>query len=318
MDRFIWQPGKGLDSEALVRLRGSFRRPSEPMGEAWFMGERRFFPELSGDLALLSVSDLQTPLEEIASGTGSFGPMPEWNAWYHYLLAQLLPRNHEAFVTPLLEILITGFMALYPNGVGSSAYRGFRDDALLTLGSCLMDEQCWQGNEVNIGTFLHRSDNNPNHVWCWWDASGDFSASMFFCLKYLHDSRVTEWLQSVLAISSPHWRAQVIVWLVGAHDLLTGQARWPSDFHANARPSIAWDWSHCLRPDLATADVSGLPAMDSLLSEGARAQVLQIVHAYFSEDVYLEWITSISRVPYLEVELAEIPSTFEALYIRSH
>lgn len=41
----------------------------------------------------------------------------EWNTWYHYLLAQLLPRNHEAHVSYLLESLLTGFMAIYPNGV---------------------------------------------------------------------------------------------------------------------------------------------------------------------------------------------------------
>ena len=111
----------------------------------------------------------------------------------------------------------TNFMALYPNGVHREPYRGFRDDAVLTLGRCMMDGQCWNGPDIAVGTVLHPSNNNPNRVWGWWDASGDFAASMFFCLKYLPASLVETWLRSVLEITSPHWRAQVVVWMVGAH-----------------------------------------------------------------------------------------------------
>lgn len=57
--------------------------------------------------------------------------------------------------------------------------------------------------------------------------------------------------------------------------------------------------------------------MPALLSEYSRSLVLQVAHAYFTEDVYLEWLSSISSVPYLEAELAEIPSTFEGLYVRA-
>lgn len=71
---------------------------------------------------------------ELASGTSSFGPMKEWNNWYHYLLGALVPRSHEAFVSYLLESLLTGFMAIYPNGIYREPYEGFREDVLLTLG----------------------------------------------------------------------------------------------------------------------------------------------------------------------------------------
>src|SRR6516162_3044560 len=104
MDQFVWLPGKGIDPAALERLKIHFKRPKEPMGEAWFMGERRrLFDNLQGDLSLLSTRDLQEPLEEIASGTSSFGPMAEWHSWYHYLLGQALPRANECFVSSLLE-----------------------------------------------------------------------------------------------------------------------------------------------------------------------------------------------------------------------
>ncbi|MBI3528799.1 MAG: hypothetical protein HY067_12625 [Betaproteobacteria bacterium] len=288
------------------------------MGEAWFMGEeRRLFCELQGDLASLAARELQAPLQEIASGTSSFGPMQEWHDWYHYMLGQLLSRGHEHFVSSLLESLITGFVALYPNGVHSPPYRQFLDDALVTLGRCMMDERCWNGTDIVLGTLLHRSNNNPNRVWCWWDASGDFSASMFFCLKYLPSPLLQGWLQSVLAIPSPHWRAQVLAWLVGAHGILNGRIQWPSEFLVEARPSVGWEWSHCLRAELAAADAAEAPAVPSLLSADSRSRALQAVDAYFTEDVYLEWLLSISSVPYLEAELAEIPSTFEGLYVRA-
>ena len=317
MKQFLWTPGDGVDSAALERLRSYFRRPSEPMGEAWFMGaERRLFRELLGNLDKLSAFELQQPLGAIASGTSSFGPQQEWSIWYHYLLGAVLPRSHESFVSYLLEDLVVGFMALYPNGVYREPYKGFRDDSLLTLGRCMMDGECWDGSNIAIGRILRCSDNNPNRMWVWWDASGDFTASMFFCLKYLPESLVAPWLRSVLEITSPHWRAQVIVWMVGAHDILKGAVKWPSEFREDARPSVAWEWSHCLRPELSAADSSGAALTVAFIPEASRSQALQTFQSYFVEEVYLDWLTSISTVPYLEAELAEIPATFEKLYVR--
>lgn len=252
---------------------------------------------------------------EIATGTSSFGQYAEWNAWYHYLLGQLLPRSHEAFVSSLLESLITGFIALYPNGVHTAPYPKFLNDALLTLGRCVMEAECWSGTDIVIGSFLHRSNNNPKRVWCWWDASGDFSASMFFCLKYLPGPLVQTWFQSVLNISSPHWRAQVLVWLVGVHDMLAGNIRWPSEFVIESRPSVSWEYSHCIRPELAISDESGAQPVISLLSESTRVQILNAAQSYFTKEMFLHWLTSIRRIPYLEAELSEIPSTFEHMYV---
>jgi hypothetical protein len=313
---FTWQPGIGIDAVALARLRSHFARPEKPMGEAWFMGEkRRMFDELLGDIDGLSAWDLKQVLTEIASGTSSFGPLKEWHDWYHYLLGRLLPRAHESFVSSLLESLITGFMAIYPNGIHAPPYPQFHDDVLLTLGRCMMEPSCWDGDDIEIGAFLHRSDRNPNRIWGWSWASGDFSASMFFCLKYLPPARIGEWFASVLAIPSPHWRAQVIVWLVGAHPFLSGKLAWMSQLDSGVDPWIHWEWSHCLRPELATADDSGAAPVDSLLPKTTCDAVLAVARMQFSEDVYLDWLESIGNVPYLVAELAAIPTAFEALYV---
>jgi hypothetical protein len=286
------------------------------MGEAWFMGDRRrMFPELLGNLNQLATSDLQKPLEEIASGTSAFGSMEEWNTWYHYLLGALLPRSHEVFVSYLLELLVTGFMAIYPNGIYREPYEGFREDVLLTLGRCMMEGACWNGSDIAIGKILHRSDDNPNRVWGWWSASGDFTASLFFCLKYLPDPSVKPWLYSVFDIPSPHWRAQIIVWLVGAHGMLNKLARWPSELSIEDHPYIGWEWSHCLKAAMAASDDSGAPPVTAFIPESARRSTLEVVKSYFSEDRFLDWVDCISKVPYLEAELADIPSRFEMLYV---
>lgn len=321
MKPFVWMPGNGVDDLALERLRKHFKRPVKPMGEAWFMGaERRMFTELQGDINHLSANQLQDPLAEIASGISCFGAREEWQSWYHYLLVELLPRSHEQHISYLLESLITGFMAVYPNGIHHAPYKEFSNDVLNTLGKCMMDKQCWHGadvyTDIAIGKVLHASNNNPAQVWCWWDASGDFSSAMFFCLKYLPESLIEDWLRSVLAIASAHWRAQLIVWLVGSYDILHNVIQWPSQLY-NARPEVSWEWSHCLRPDLAVSNESVAKPMAALIPEGTRLKAANLFSTYFSSALYLEWLMSIAEFPYLETELAEIPDKFEQLFVTS-
>lgn len=318
LKQFQWVPGAGYDQAAIERLRSKLSRPRNPMGEAWFMGdERKMYPELKGDLGKLSSRELQQPLTEIASGISSFGRMQEWTDWYHYLVGQLVPRSHENFVDCLLEYLVTGFIALYPTGNEDEPYDGFREDALLTIGRCIMDEHCWDKSEIRLGTILHRSNENPNRVWCWWDASGDFSASMFFCLKYLPESLTAEWFDSVLAIPSPHWRAQVLVWMLGARDILTGEKKWPSEFVMGQVPSASWAWSHCLSAELMDERATEQNPHARFVSETVGKRVLDRTYQYFTPDRYLEWLTSFDRVPYVRDEIANLPRDFETLFVRA-
>lgn len=316
MHSFQWIPGQGIDATALARMRAYFGPPDEPMGEAWFIGERRMFDELVGDLDRLTPYALIDPLVEIASGTGSFGPQEEWNAWFHYLLPRVVARGHEEYCGHyVLETLITALVALYPNGMRQEPYPGFCDDVLLTIGRSMMDPQCWDGEHIVVNSMLKRWNNTPAQLWFWGDASGDLSASLFLCLKYLPDTLVESWLHSVLAIPSPHWRAQIIVWLVGADDLLHGKVKWPEEFALDASPSIAWDWSHCIRLQLTTWDKSGGPVVDALVSKGKCGAALAVFRAYFDEDVYTEWAASISTVSYLHDEVEHVLQRFKSLYV---
>ena len=287
------------------------------MGEAWFMGEtRQMYPQLLGDLEKLSADEIQKPMADIASGYSAFGPMDEWYQWYHYLLPQMLPRCHDGnIVASVVEILVTDFIAIYPNGVRVAPYKTFREDTLRTLGRCMMEPQCWNGREIVVGEMLWRNNRNPAGIWGWSDTSGDFSASMFFCLKYLPAELVRGWMRSVLEIPDPHWRAQIMVWAVGAYDLLAGKVQWPAELKEFGRTTATWDWSHCLRAEIATRDESDAPPMAALLPDAAREDALDILRGHFSEDVFLEWLESISRVDYLHAELLEIPSTFENRFV---
>lgn len=312
---FEWSPGQGYDPEALARLREAFPRPRGAMGEAWFMAEvRRTFPELAGDLDAIPVERLQQAITEIVTGTSSFGDLDhEWRDWFHYLLPRLVPRSHEAFVDQLLEILASALFALHPTGLESGPYRGFREDVLATLGRCQMDAVCWPGGELAPEICLNRSIGDRPALWTWDDASGALSASMFLCVKYLRPDEVGTWLRSVLAIDQPRWRAQVMVWLLGAHPMLTGAVYQPSAFSASDYPQIGWAWSHCLNGDYSGVH-GGDGARADFIPEAHRRAVLDAVRSYFREDVFLEWLASFAADPQLETELASTPYWFFELY----
>lgn len=314
--RYAWSPGVGIDPVALARLREHFRRPKTPMGEAWFMGdERRHFPELMGDLDALAAGDILRPLGEIASGTTSFGQRQEWRDWFHYLLAQRVADDREWAGETLTELLVTGFMAHYPEDTTDAPYPEFLQDVLATLGRSLMEPRCWKEGDIVVGRLLHRSNRNPHQVWRWWDASGDLSACLLLCAKYLPHPQMQGWFRSVLAIESPHWRAQIIVWLIGAHGLLTGVTRAPAELDPAAYPALVWGWSHCLRSSTTTGEGEIIPIADWLPRQ-TRTLLLDEVRAGLTDDVFLGWLESINRVDYLQRELADLPSTFERLYLR--
>jgi hypothetical protein len=109
---FCWVPGRGVDPGHLHVLRRQSIRPTKPMGEAWFMGDRHVYTQLQGPIADLPTNFVQDVLSEIASGTGCFGSRPEWTDWFSWLLPELIPRAHDYYVNALIEELCTAFLQL--------------------------------------------------------------------------------------------------------------------------------------------------------------------------------------------------------------
>ncbi len=134
-------------------------------------------------------------------------------------------------------------------------------------------------------------------------------------MKYLPDALLPEWIQSVLEIRSPHWRAQLMVWLVGAHGLLSGRIGWPSEFIVGQVPSVSWAGSHSVGPDQMSVErrISGEGVF---VRDFARNHVLAAARAYFTSDRFLEWLSSFDQVPYVRDELTHLSGDFEELYVR--
>lgn len=311
---FEWVPGQGPDPASLERMMRAFPKPKAPMGEAWFMSEtRRMFPELAGDIDTLSTWELDRALEEIASGPASFGQFEEWTEWYHYLLPRIVRRSHEAFVIPLLEILITAFMSQHPSGLAREPYSGFREDVLATLGRAMMMAECWPGGHPDLFLCLNKSYMPGAGRWLWDEASGKLSASMFFCLKYLDADAVEPWFKSILDIRSTHWRAQLLVWLVGAHGLLTGAIQQPAQLGEDKWPTIEWNWSHCLTGNY-TGSFTGQEPISEFLPAANRRRLLHVVHQSVAAGVIPEWVDAFARYPDLVGELLNLPERCVELY----
>jgi len=278
--------------------------------------ERTLHPELLGDLAELSASELSRPLTEIASGPGSFGQLDEWTDWQHYLMPRLVPRSHEMWVNALLEILITGFMAVHPDGA-EDQYPSFRQDVLDTLGRCLMDPDCWPNGGFNAFLCLNRYHVKRVDRWFWEEPSGKLSASLFLCLKYLAQDDVGAWMKSVLAIPNRRWRGQMLAWMVGAHGILTGELGQPSEldvFGSYGEANVAWAWSHGLSGNYS-GRFDGQGAVSIFLPKHNRDAALAAIRATMTEDVFLGWLTTIAENPVLDAELSHVLSRFEELYL---
>lgn len=309
-----WIPGEGIDTDALARLRAHFRRPKEAMGEAWFMSEeRRMFDELLPGVANLSITELRPPLEEIISGTSSFGPQPEWTKWYHYLLAELLPRGHESDYESLFEYLASGFFVTYPGQI-AEPYPGYRDDVFATMGRYLMGAERWSESQRLAGEILLRPGAHQDGRWAWTLLSREFSAAAFFCAKYLLPEEIGPWMKSMLTIDSAHWNAQVMQWLYGAHGMLIGDVVSPVGWKSSSWPNVTWAWHHVLRGDYETSYLERNKAGRPFLPAENRAAILRAVAETVTIERYFSWLDAMKNHAELQDELLGIPSGFAEVY----
>ncbi|QSX78705.1 hypothetical protein [Agrilutibacter solisilvae] len=290
-------------------MREHLRRPAEPMGEAWFMGdERRMFPLLLGNLEELSLEELREPLEEIASGNSSFGPLDEWTVWYRYLLGQLVPRHAERSFDSLYQHLVAAFIAVHPRGI-DEPYGGFADDARQTLGRCLMDPSRWTGDRLAVTAPEDPFADGRRAAFEWTVACGDFSAGMFFCAKYLGEDELDGWLDSVFAIDCPLWITQLHSWLLAAHPLLAGRVVELAVLEDDPWTNVVWHGAHVLKGDFSGVH-NPTPSPLPLLSPERREAVLAAARRHVSEARYFAWLDAIKPHAYLQTVLGDMPSRF--------
>jgi hypothetical protein len=308
----VWIPGQGPDPDALHRMTAAFPKPARPMGEAWFMApEREMYPQLLEELDAVQDGEIENALEEIASGTISFGRYDEWVGWYHYLLPRLVERRWSRSYYQQAELLFTAFMAQHPDADGDMPYPQFTADALATLGRYIMSAEFWPEGQLDAVRCLSKW-TGPTGIAGWFDAGGLLSASLFFCMKYLPSDSVDDWFSSVITIPNRYWQVQILTWLVGAHSILSNEIQQPAEFPETSSFNITWSWSHVLRGDYR--DTSGEPiAQFQFLPDRNRESVLRIARRWEVENFIIGFMTDPETQP-VASEIIGMPERFFELY----
>lgn len=296
MPDFVWTPGTGMDTAALLRLQASFPQPIEPMGEAWFMGrERRLYRELLGPTRA-DDPVVKEALEELITGSTCFPPRPEWRDWYHHLLGRLLPHwSTRQGTGSLLEMLITGFIAQHIRGTPKDD--AWMDDALHTLGRCVMERARWEQAQRDMAEFATWPEDDPHRWGKWEDMVADRTASLFLCLRYLPPPQVAAWFRSVLAIEEPEWRAFMVAWMVGAAQLLARRTEWPDPEASHRGLRLTWAWSFALSEPLPTEDTAVWTPPPPLVPPQAAQDVVAVIEAVFDPQTLDAWRSSVARLP---------------------
>lgn len=304
---YQWIPRKGCSLKALNRMRLHFHKPNYPMGEAWFMGEeRRLYTELLNEnpLEKIKTTDLSSILFEISSGTSCFGHQEEWDEWFKYLLPGLILHSQdvEYFSQLLVQAVISAFMSIYWQGIDEE-YDGFRNDVIDSLSLCLMNDNLWfdykdeKTNTVNArAVFLDTYQDGRGDLKLGWNsgqADENLSAMMFFCLKYLNQEEIVTWVKSLFAIPDEYWKGALMVWLLGAYDILNEPIVVPSKIE-KANPEISWEHSHCLGSRFGSIAAKYPPEVefndnkDFLPSENIKL-FLEEMRRHLTAEVIIEW-----------------------------
>lgn len=252
------------------------------------MGDERAMFDYLGATPVddLSEEQIENALSEIASGTRSFGHMDEWDDWFAYLLPQLILVKQAPAHRRIIELVATAFFSLHPERDDHTDY----NDALQTLGQVIMGPSRWQDGRLILEHLLNGPPAGPSDSWGWWNVDGDLSVSLFFCLKYLHPTHIKEWIGSVFAMSDPHWRAQILVWLSATRELWDAGSVFPSGLK-NQSPDVGWAESYLIEGKLAGA----------FISEENRSAFKDALWPVLALHLH-SWRESIAQIDYLELE----------------
>lgn len=243
---YTWSMAQGPNPHALQRMRERFPLPRQPMGEAWFMGgSREMYDSLMVDAPERWPRDeLHIALEALTSGPTSFGELPEWSEWFRFLLPRTVALDNGPRLFSLLEILASAVMIHRPDSEDwSGDYPQFRQDVLETLGRALFGPVrkriCRLQTEQAPLTVEHTTSGHQF-------IGGDlYAASVFLVAKYLPLDQLSGWLDSLVRIDDPLWRANWVVWLAQADWLVAREGKQPCD-PPKGRPNASWQMSHCI------------------------------------------------------------------------
>lgn len=305
---YRWSPGTGPDPAAIARMTQHFAVPGVAMGESWFMApeRRRYTRFMSEDIDAIELFEVEHLLDEISSGVAFFGdgePAGEWGAWLRFVLPRCLHRAHEPLGDSLLEALVTAFINVYWDGVDETkpaGYRGFREDALLTLGCCLMAPALWS-ERLDPG----RTVPFPHRGLAYAQRESALSASLFLCMRMLEAKEISDWVQSLVDIESPWWKIHFLRWLELAWPRLASPDELPGSL-LNTRPDIGWHGVSTFTRNRER------PPTGFLSAQRVEAFTASLRH-HLTADRYLAWMDELYAVPEIAVE-PEVRHTTERVF----
>lgn len=264
---FRWTPNKTLDPRIIERMKAAFAEiPTEPPPVAWFMSlEQEYFDDLFAKTLADDQVYIYAYLLEVGGGLKNFGRFEIWVKWFLWMLPYLVEicYREDDFQVGVVNYLLN----MYKDGIAEE-YPGFRDDLLESVGQIVMSQQWWSSPDI-LRTFFAEPNNRTIRAEEWsysqsdgWNSS--FLCSMFFCLKFLHESEIAGWVDSIAAVDTPEWRLAVADWLKAFKSLLylldnpekvAAFKQPPSDYRHNLGPlgsapyimgatNLAWDDSY--------------------------------------------------------------------------
>lgn len=320
---YQWTPREGVSLEAVERMRNHFHKPPYPMGEAWFnTKERRLYTELIDQpFENIKNSDLVNILFEISSGTKAFGHRDDWDEWFKFLLPSVILRSDDFlyFKSMVGPHVISAFMSVYWTGIVEE-YKGFRDDVMNSLSIWLMNRELWYEFRDEGGRTFPRThvldkyeDGAGNLRLDWHSGHSDenLSASMFFCLKYLYPQEIPSWVTSLFAIEDTHWKAALMIWLLGSYDMLNEGVVIPSRVE-KSKPDVSWDDSHCLGSTYGSIDAKYPPSLeyndnkDFLPPENTKV-FLEEIGKFVTVDLIYKWSEFFEKDPFVRESTRGVP-----------
>jgi hypothetical protein len=311
VQNYQWIPGRGPSAPALKRMCEQIKKPEEPMGEAWFIAEKRLLYSEMMEQDPLTLPDryLTDVLWEIASGTKCFGHLEEWDQWFQFLLPSLIKRSHQDW--RLLEDTMTAFFNVFENDI-TDTYDGFRDDVISSLSLCLMKEELWldwvdELTKMKTCRPKFLAEGVEPHKWNGRKTTAEVSVSMFFCMKYLRPEEITSWVKSLVAINDSFWQAHLLVWVVGFDDFMK-QPPGTKERIKKANPIIRWQDDFLTEPSSDQID---------FLPEANVQAFFDNVRQEINSEVLFRWIDSFSKRPALQETLWDIPDIYFDKFISS-
>lgn len=132
--------------------------------------------------------------------------------------------------------------------------------------------------------------------------------------------QIETWFRSVLDIESVHWRAQLLIWLLGARSFLNGEITQPEQLKkwrpkiGQMQPSISWEYSHLL-----DGFYEGYPrrAEPDLFLKSENIVALKLAVAKFiTPEFFFGWLDDFAKSDSLQSELLEMPDQFFETFIK--